>query len=142
MADEWKGCDLVIKKSMRHEGSKNPVFRCIQPPTSTVTIFLGLSFLFWRIGRRIVSVTLKNDLTNNMMNYMVAQMVKNLPAVQETQLQTLGQEDPLENGRATHSSILAWRIPWTEEPGGLQSMGGKESDMTEQITLSLFQLTK
>jgi len=49
-------------------------------------------------------------------------MVKNLPAVQETQVQSLGWEDPLEKGVATHSSILAWRIPWTEEPGGLQSM--------------------
>ena len=52
--------------------------------------------------------------------------VKNLPAMQEsqeTQVQSLGQKDPLEEGTATHSSILAWRIPWTEEPGGLQSMG-------------------
>ena len=52
--------------------------------------------------------------------------VKNLPAVQETQetwVQSLGREDPLEEGMATHSSIFAWRIPWTEEPGGLQSMG-------------------
>ena len=49
-------------------------------------------------------------------------MVKNLPAMQETWVQSLGQEDPLEEGMATHSSILAWRIPWTEEPGGLQSM--------------------
>ena len=48
-------------------------------------------------------------------------MVKNLPAMQETPVQSLGQEDPLEKGKATHSSILAWRIPWTEEPGGLQS---------------------
>ena len=54
---------------------------------------------------------------------LVAQMVKNLPAVQETQVQTLDQEDPLEKGMATHSSILAWRSPWTEEPGGLQPMG-------------------
>ena len=138
MADEWKGCDMAIRKSMRHEGSKNPVFRCIQPLTSTVTIFLGLSFLFWRIGRRIVSVTLKNDLMNDMM----AQMIKNLPAVQETQLQSLGQEDPLENGMATYSNILAWRIPWTEEPGGFHSMRHKESDMTKQLTLSLFQLPK
>ena len=51
--------------------------------------------------------------------------VKNLPAVQETQVQSLGREDPLEKGMATHSSILAWRIPWTEEPGGLQSMGSQ-----------------
>ena len=48
---------------------------------------------------------------------------KNLPAVQETWVQSLGQEDPLKKGMATYSSILAWRVPWTEEPGGLQSMG-------------------
>ena len=53
----------------------------------------------------------------------VAQLVKNLPAVQETRVQSLGQEDPLEKEMANHSSILAWRIPWTEEPGGLESMG-------------------
>ena len=53
----------------------------------------------------------------------VAQMVKNLPVMQETWVQSLGCEDTLEKGMATHSSILAWRIPWTEEPGGLQSMG-------------------
>ena len=49
-------------------------------------------------------------------------MVKNLPAVRETGVQSLGSEDPLEEGMATHSSVLAWRIPWTEEPGGLQYM--------------------
>ena len=53
----------------------------------------------------------------------MAQAVKNLTAVQETGVRSLGQEDPLEEGMATHSSILAWRIPWTEEPGGLQSTG-------------------
>ena len=53
---------------------------------------------------------------------LVAQMVKNLPAMQETWVQPLGWEDPLEKGMATHSSILAWRIPWTEKLGGLQSM--------------------
>ena len=52
-------------------------------------------------------------------------MVKNLPAVQETRVRSLGQEDPLEKETATHSSILAWRIRWTEEPGGLQSMGSQ-----------------
>ena len=54
---------------------------------------------------------------------LVTQMVKNLPAMQESQVPSLGQEDPLEKVIATHSSILAWRIPWIEEPGGLQSMG-------------------
>ena len=60
-------------------------------------------------------------------------MVENLPAMQKTQLQSLVWEDPLDKEMATHSRILAWRIPWTEEPGGLQSMGCKESDMTEQL---------
>ncbi|MES9130246.1 hypothetical protein ABEQ10_11990, partial [Cutibacterium acnes] len=56
---------------------------------------------------------------------LVAQRVKNPPAMQETWVQSLGWEDPLEKEMATHSSILAWRIPWTEEPGGLQSMGSQ-----------------
>ena len=57
-------------------------------------------------------------------------MVKNLPVMQETRVQSLGWEDPLEEEMATHSNILAWEIPWTEEPGGLQSMGWQESDVT------------
>ena len=56
---------------------------------------------------------------------MVSQVVKNLPALQETWVQSLGQEDPLKKGMAIYSSILAWRIPWTEEPGGLQSIGSQ-----------------
>ena len=56
---------------------------------------------------------------------LVAHMLKNLPTVWETQVQSLSWEDPLEEGIATHSSILAWRVPWTEEPGGLQSMGSQ-----------------
>ena len=56
---------------------------------------------------------------------LVAQMVKNPPAVQETQVRSLSREDPLEEEMATHSSILAWRSPWTEELGGLQSMGSQ-----------------
>ena len=56
---------------------------------------------------------------------LVAQSVKNLPAVQETQVRSLDWEDPLEKGMATHSSILAWKISWTEEPGGLQSIGSQ-----------------
>ena len=57
-------------------------------------------------------------------------------ATQETRVQSLRQEDSLEEGMSTHSSSLAWRIPWTEEPGGLQAMGHKESDPTEQLTPS------
>ena len=65
----------------------------------------------------------------------MAQMVKNLPAMQETQVLSLGQKETLERGMATHSNILAWRITWIEEPGGLQSMGRKELDTTEQLSL-------
>ena len=71
---------------------------------------------------------------------LVAQMVKNLPAMQETQVPSLGRGDTLEKGTAIHFSILAWRIPWTEEPGGLQSIGSgyspwdsKELDKNEQL---------
>ena len=60
-------------------------------------------------------------------DFPIAQMVKNLLAMQETWVQSLGQEDPLEEKMAIHSSILAWRIPWTEEPGGLQSMGSQKA---------------
>ena len=67
-------------------------------------------------------------------------MLKNLPTTQETQIPSLGREDPLEKGMATHSSIPAWKIPWTEEPGSCSPWGGKESDTTEQLTLSLQQV--
>ena len=59
----------------------------------------------------------------NYVSVLVAQRLKHLPAMRETWVQSLGQEDPLEKEMTTHSSILAWRIPWTEKPGGLQTMG-------------------
>ena len=69
-------------------------------------------------------------------SYLVSQRVKNLPATEETQIQSLGQEDPLEEEMATHSSIVAWRIPWTEEPGGLQFKSSKRvrGDHTNTFT--------
>ena len=66
----------------------------------------------------------------------MGQMVKNLPVMQEIQVQSLGQEDPLEKGMAAYSSILAWRIPWTEKPGGYSPWSHKESDTTERISPS------
>ena len=67
---------------------------------------------------------------------LMAEVVKNLPTIQETQVRSLGQEDPLEKGMATHSSILAWKIPWTEEPGGPQSMESQRVRyMTERLSL-------
>ena len=67
----------------------------------------------------------KLRIQSNLLNgaSLVAQKVKNLPTMQESQVQSLGWENPLEKGMATHSSILAWRSPWIEEPGGLQAMG-------------------
>ena len=67
----------------------------------------------------------KMDLLHCYWASLVAQMVKNLPAMQETWVQFLGKGDPIEKGMTTHSNILAWRIPGTEEPGGLQSMGSQ-----------------
>ena len=84
-----------------------------------------------------MGTTANHELPNYvfLINKPVAQKVKNLPAMQETWIRFLGLEDPLEKRMTTHSSILAWRILWTEEPGRLQLMVHKESDMTEQITL-------
>ena len=67
---------------------------------------------------------------------LVAQLVKNLPAVQETQVRSLGWEDPLEKEMAIHSSTLAWKISWTVEPGGLQRVGVAELGTTERLTLT------
>ena len=73
---------------------------------------------------------------------LVAQRLKCLPAMRETWVRSLGREDSLEKELATHSSTLAWRIPWTEEPGGLQSTGRKESDTTERLHFLSFTLYK
>ena len=66
--------------------------------------------------------------------FLVTQTVKNLPTMWETRVRALGGEDPLEKRMSTHSSILAWRIPWTEKPGRLQFMGSQELDTTERLT--------
>ena len=68
----------------------------------------------------------------------MAQRLKHLPAMQETWVRSLGQEDPLEKEMATHSNILAWRIPWTEEPGGLQSLGSQRVGHDGATSLSFF----
>ena len=67
----------------------------------------------------------------------MAQTVKSLPATQQTRVLPLSQEDPLEKGMASHSSVLAWRSPCTEDPGGLQSMGGREVRVTERLARTL-----
>ena len=73
--------------------------------------------------------------------FLVSQMVKNFPALQETQVWSLGQEDPLEEETATHSSILAWKIPWTEEPGRLQFMGSQRIGHNWVTNIFFFKVT-
>ena len=79
-----------------------------------------------------ITLTIQNFVAKvmSLLFNMLSVLVKNLSAMQETWVQSLGWDDPLENEMAAHSSILAWRIQWTEEPGRLQSMGSLESDTT------------
>ena len=100
-----------------------PWCSCTWPPVNPQLAepFYGLSLLLWFV---VTSTT--NFVFHGFIRApLVAQMVKNSPAMQETCVWFLGWEDPLEEGMATHSSIFAWTIPWTEEPGGLQSMGSQ-----------------
>ena len=112
----------------------------IRPFTSAYNLFTASQVLKWplQLWNKKRRNLWKNRGLLPLHFLLVAPMVKNLPAMQESQVWPLGWEDPLERGMATHSSILAWRIPQTEEPGGLQSWSRKESDMTEQLTLSFF----
>ena len=94
-----------------------------------------LTLVFFR-----VTIPLKHSSTVHMAFAInaVAHLAKNLPAIQETLVQSLGQEDLLEKGTATLSIIVAWRIPWTEEPSRLQSMGSQRVDTTELLSVSCF----
>ena len=91
--------------------------------------------LWWRYTRKNSKRELFSGYFTQEEASLVVQMVKNLPVMRETRVQSLGREDPLEKEMATHYNILAWRVPWTEEPGGLYSPW--ESDTTEQLILSL-----
>ena len=105
-----KGCEETLhraEKSSSSQASKKKMLNRVH----------GKIWTHWNNTKRQLLSTLS----------LMAQMVKNLPAMQETQVQSLSQGDPLEKGRATHSSILAWRIPWTEEPGGLSVHGDAKS---------------
>ena len=114
-----------------HTGSTVLNSECVLPPNFVSLLKPQNVALF---GNRTFAVVIK------MRSYwigasLVAQTLKSMPVMQETQLQSLDQEDPLEKSIATHSSILARRIPWTEEPVGYSPWGHKESDTTEQLTL-------
>ena len=85
-------------------------------------MFLPYAFFLWWVSRALQNVYVT---PSAFWASLVAQTVKRLPAVRKTWVQSLGREDPLEKGMATHSSTLAWKIPWVEEPGRLQSMGSQ-----------------
>ena len=117
---------MCCKKKRDHDQDGRthvPALRCLftrLEPLAHETGFFVITVFFFLTE---VQSTLEASL--------VAQSVKNLPAVQETQVQALDWEDPLVKEMANHSSILAWKIPWTEKPGGLQSMGLQELDTTQ-----------
>ena len=87
--------------------------------------FLSLLAILWNSAFRCLCLFFSPLLFASLLVSMVAQRLKRLPPMQETQVRSLGQGDPLEKEMVTHSSILAWRIPWTEDPGGLQTMGSQ-----------------
>ena len=112
----WRGLPCPSPGHLPHPGIE-PTLSCL---------------LHWQVGSLpLVPPGKPSSISLCNINFLMVQRVKNLTAVQETQILSLGQEDPLEQGMATHSSILPWEIPWTEETGGLQSWGRKESDTTE-----------
>ena len=97
---KWETCSIPVSRRSPGEGNGNPLqYSCLENSMDRGA---------WWATAHGVTFTL---------GALVAQMVKNMPAMQETWVQSLGWEDPLEKGMATHSSIFAWRIPWTEEPG-------------------------
>ena len=96
------------------------------PAKMSLMLFPFNIFLLGQPFQLIISTPSRYDWTS-----LVAQIVQNQPAMRETQVQSLGREDPMKKGMATHSSILALSIPWTEEPGGLQFMGSQSQDTTE-----------
>ena len=103
------------------EGNGNPLqHSCLENPTDGRSL---IAYSPW--GRKESDVIDFTSLHNHVRTSPVAQMVKSLPAMRKTWVRSLGREDPLEKEMAIHSSILAWKIPWTEEPDRLQSMGSK-----------------
>ena len=120
------------KESTRNAGDLGSIPGFGKSPGEGKSYPLQASILAWRIPRTSPWGCKESDTTeqlslsyNNMGISLVAQTVKNLPVMREPWVQSLGREDPVEEGVTTHSSILVWRIPWTGRPGGLQSTGSQ-----------------
>ena len=121
--DYWSGLPLPSPGDLLHPGiePRSPALQVDSLPTELQGKLLSNSTCLMPCTSSFFS----SVICLMYKGFPVAWMVKNLPAVQETQVQPLSQEDPLEKGMAIHTSILAWRIPWTEEPGRLQAMGAQ-----------------
>ena len=126
------GCHFLLQGIFPTQGSNLGLPHCRQPlyhmthqgsPSVHIYVFKNIFFL-------LLLQVLDKDCTS-LTPSLVAQRIKRLPAMQETQVRSLGWEDPLEEDMATHSSTLAWKIPWTEEPGRLHEV--TKSDMTERL---------
>ena len=122
LGDEWAGNYKKLKNiyNVWSHDKETLEENNYEPLGHNVKWQLVLAELLWLWTYLPVQIMSPNILPD-----LVAQTVKNLPAIQETRVRSLGHEDPLENGMATHSSILSWKIPWTEEPGRLLSMGSQ-----------------
>ena len=111
--------------SCKEEGNGNPLqCSCLENPRdggAWWAAVYGVAQSWTRLER----LSSSSSSMASSLGFPSGSVVKNLPGIQEMQVRSLGQEDPLEEDMATHSSILAWRIPWTEEPGGLQSKGSQ-----------------
>jgi len=130
-------CQIALYRWQREQGTQQKKGSSARSPPLGLTNISGVwgNTVVKAVGKLAPSLTAKG--ANHFIPFrvqfgnsswwhqasLVAQMVKNPPAMQETQVRSLGREDPLEKGMATHSNILFWRIPWTEEPGGPESMG-------------------
>ena len=123
-----------------NDNPKNDLLEFLIVPNSCPGLFPEPWGLTWNIW--FICCSRKQNLNDPKvrLSSQVAQMVKRLPAMQETWVWSLGWEDPLEKEMATHSSILAWKIPWTEEPGRLQSVGSKRVRHDWMTLLSLFKV--
>ena len=150
----WKQYEVIILEFWRPEGQNGPQWANIMVLTGvhffggskekSVSLPFSLSRGYLHVlacgffpDSNHISPTSASVVTSSLtiiltscFTSLVAKTVKNLPTMQETRVGFLGREDPLEKEMAIHSSKFAWKIPWTEEPGGLQSMGLQQSDMT------------
>ena len=136
-AERWESCTQLLRRAQGWSGCPGTGWLllscwCFSTQSQPLKLF---ECIFFSGESKIKKKKFFFKWTINIKTSLVAQAVKNLPAIQKTWVQSMGQEDPLEKEMATHFSIPAWRMPWTEEPGGPQSMGSQKVRLTLSLTL-------